>query len=58
MDILDCFNNAFNYHYKIYRKGGQTMELRVERMEDVFAAESIWYYVGYAVGKFLRSLVD
>ncbi len=33
------------------------MEYRVERMEDVVAAESILYHIGYEVGSFARSLV-
>lgn len=34
------------------------MEIRVEKMEDVIAAESIAYYVGYAVGSVVRVLVE
>lgn len=34
------------------------MIIKVERMENVFAAESIWYNIGYAVGTFLRKLFD
>ncbi len=33
------------------------MELRVERMENVIAAESVWYYVGYAVGCVVKALI-
>lgn len=34
------------------------MEIRVERMENVYAAESIWYHIGYAVGSFVKSLLN
>lgn len=34
------------------------MELRVERMENVIAAESVWYYIGYAVGSVVRAIMN
>jgi hypothetical protein len=40
------------------RKEEHKMEFGVERMEDVVAAESIWYHIGYAVGSFVRSLLS
>ncbi len=32
------------------------MELRVECMEEVIAAESVWYYVGYACGTIVKAI--
>jgi hypothetical protein len=34
------------------------MTMRIERLENVYAAESIWYYIGYAVGKFVREIIS
>lgn len=33
------------------------MELRVERMEEVIVPESVWYYIGYGCGRFLKILI-
>ncbi len=33
------------------------MVLSVERMEDVIAAESVWYHIGYVVGSLVRSII-
>ena len=32
------------------------MELRVERMESVIAAESAWYNAGYVIGRVVKSI--
>ena len=32
------------------------MELRVERMESVIAAESAWYYAGYVCGCVVKAI--
>lgn len=34
------------------------MEIRVEKMEEVIAAESAAYYVGYAVGVAVKALYN
>lgn len=34
------------------------MELRVERMESVIAAESIAYWIGYGVGCIVKALMN
>lgn len=32
------------------------MELRVERMEEVIAAESVWYHLGYWCGRVVKAI--